>query len=161
MRGIDLGARPDPPLKWWPIIGALKFLAGLPRHQYQEEEILIRRVVLLCAASFAVLSLAASAALASYGTIGTNGPSASDLHRGESVTIHCSGFAASAVVTISFHSSPVVLERVKAGKSGSLTATVKVPSEASFGKHTIVAAGRSSNGNTHTDEVSVHVVKSK
>jgi hypothetical protein len=110
----------------------------------------------------ALLSLAASAAFASYGTIGTpKGPSPSNLHRGESLKLHCSGFAASAVVTISFHSTPVVLERVKANKSGSVTATVTVPSKASTGKHMIVAEGRGSNGKTHTDEVSVDVVKSK
>ncbi len=123
---------------------------------------MLRRVVLLCAASFAVLSMVASTALASYGTIGTpNGPSPSDLHRGESVKIDCSGFAASAVVTISFHSTPVVLDRLKASKSGSLKATVKVPSTASIGKHMIVAEGHSSNGKTHIDEISVDVVKTK
>ncbi len=123
---------------------------------------MLRRVILFWAASFAVLSLAASTAFASYGTIGTpNGPSPSHLHRGQSLKIRCSGFAASAVVTISFHSSPVVLERVKAGRSGSVTATVTVPSKASTGKHTIVAQGRGGNGKTHTDEVSVYIVKSK
>ena len=68
------------------------------------------------------------------------------LRRGDLVTLTGAGFAAGASITISFHSSPVVVGKAVADRLGAFSATVAVPDSASAGTHRFEAAGRGPTG---------------
>jgi hypothetical protein len=53
--------------------------------------------------------------------------------------LRCDGFVPGSLVTFTVHSTPVVLARVAADSSGSVTATVVLPSTLTTGAHTLTA----------------------
>jgi len=71
---------------------------------------------------------------------------------GQLLHLSGSGFAAGAPVTIGIYSAPLVLTHVRAGATGTFTATVRVPNR--LGRHTFVAAGTARNGHTQYLETS-------
>jgi LPXTG-motif cell wall-anchored protein len=77
---------------------------------------------------------------------------------GEDVTISGSGFAAGTPYTITFHSTPQLLARGTTPQSGTITRTVKVPSNATPGHHTIVLLGTDASGGPRELDVAVTVV---
>jgi hypothetical protein len=57
---------------------------------------------------------------------------------GQSITIDASGFTPDASVTVTLHSSPVLLTTTTADASGAVHVTVKLPSNVTAGGHTII-----------------------
>jgi len=94
--------------------------------------------------------VAAPAARASYSSDGGLSLSNSAPAPGGSTTVTSSGWKPSSEVTITLHSTPVVLATVKADATGSVNAAVTIPSSASTGTHTIELAGTSSAGAPQT-----------
>jgi hypothetical protein len=68
------------------------------------------------------------------------------VHDGSLVTLTGSGFKPRSMVTITFHSTPYLVGRVRASAQGSFSATVTVPTGASVGQHHLVAAGLDPSG---------------
>ena len=62
------------------------------------------------------------------------------------MTVTGEGFADGALITISFHSKPVVVGKAVADGLGAFSATVAVPDSASAGTHRFEAAGRGRTG---------------
>jgi hypothetical protein len=80
----------------------------------------------------------------------TNTPqprSETDLRPGSLVTLSGSGFRPYSVVTITFHSVPVLMGKVQADHSGAFSATVTVPVKAPAGTHHFEASGTAAGGN--------------
>lgn len=65
---------------------------------------------------------------------------------GEEVTIGADGYAAGTAVTNTFESEPVTIGRVQASSAGAFTTKVRIPADASPGKHTLKATGLNSDG---------------
>lgn len=70
--------------------------------------------------------------------------------RSQSVTVACSGWQPSTSVTITFQSDPVLLATVTTTASGTLSASVTIPSNATTGSHSLVLVGTASNGLSRT-----------
>lgn len=66
--------------------------------------------------------------------------------RGGTVDLSGAGFAPGSVVTLTFHSTPVLLGTVKVGPAGTFSKAVAVPEHAAPGQHHIEAAGTASTG---------------
>ena len=121
----------------------------------------MRRTGLVCvwsAVSFALLSMVAPAAHASYGGDGGLTISPTSVHAGGSLTIDASGWQGSSSVTITLHSDPVVLGTVSADASGNVHATVTVPAATAPGAHTIVATGTGASGSPQEASTGVTVM---
>jgi hypothetical protein len=73
-------------------------------------------------------------------------PTVQTVHGGSLVTLLGSGFRPATSITITFHSKPYTVGRVTADASGSFSATVTVPTDASPGSHHLVATGMSPSG---------------
>lgn len=71
---------------------------------------------------------------------------AGTVHRGQAVTLSGSGFAPGALVTLSFHSTPVLLGAVRANSAGDFAARVTVPGKAVTGGHHFEASGMDQAG---------------
>jgi 5'-nucleotidase len=109
----------------------------------------LRMLVALAAVpalSAAVLVLGVSAAMASYSGDGGITVTPSTVGGGNQVTIDSSGWKASSDVTITLHSTPVVLGTVTADASGNVHATETIPSGTAVGAHTIELTGTDPTG---------------
>ena len=106
----------------------------------------LRTVLMLPGIAAAAMVLTAGPAMASYSGDGGITVTPSTPAAGDSVTIDSSGWKASSDVTITLHSSPVVLGTVKADSSGAVHATETIPSGTTAGAHTIELTGTDSSG---------------
>jgi hypothetical protein len=79
-------------------------------------------------------------------TTGTAGSKSDEVHRGDVITLSGTGFLPDAEITITFHSTPVLVARIKANAKGDFTANVNVPSTASGGDHHFEASGMGPKG---------------
>jgi hypothetical protein len=98
------------------------------------------------ALSAAFLVLGATAAMASYSGDGGITVTPSTVSGGNQVTIQSSGWKANSDVTITLHSTPVVLGTVTADASGAVSATETIPSGTAVGSHTIELTGTDPSG---------------
>jgi LPXTG-motif cell wall-anchored protein len=94
--------------------------------------------------------LGTSVAWASYGSDGGISLSPTSQNAGGSLTINSSGWMADSSVTITLHSTPVVLTTVKSDATGTVNVTVTVPSNTASGSHTIELTGTSTAGAPRT-----------
>lgn len=69
-----------------------------------------------------------------------------EVHRGDVITLSGTGFLPDAEITVTFHSSPVLVAKVRANKDGDFTANVNVPYTASAGDHHFEASGMGPKG---------------
>jgi LPXTG-motif cell wall-anchored protein len=97
-----------------------------------------------------VMIVAAPGARASYNSDGGLSLSNMTPSPGGSTAVTSSGWKPNSDVTITLHSTPVVLATVKADATGTVNTTVTIPSSASAGSHTIELAGTSSTGAPQT-----------
>ncbi|MGH8873793.1 MAG: hypothetical protein ACRDVM_00865 [Acidimicrobiia bacterium] len=67
---------------------------------------------------------------------------------GDPVTVSGGGFEGGARVSITFESDPVQLAVTSAGPSGAFSATVRIPTDAESGTHTLRAQGEAAGGGT-------------
>ena len=72
--------------------------------------------------------------------------SESTVHRGATVRVAGSGFRPGSPVTITFHSTPALVGRAIADASGSFSAYVSVPDDATPGRHHFMANGTDPGG---------------
>jgi hyaluronoglucosaminidase len=98
------------------------------------------------ALSAALLVLSAPAAMASYSGDGGITVTPPTVGGGNQVTIDSSGWKASSDVTITLHSTPVVLGTVQADASGNVHSTQTIPSGTATGAHTIELTGTDPSG---------------
>jgi len=80
------------------------------------------------------------------------------VHRGELVELKGSGFQPGATVTVTFHSTPVVVGKTLADAAGKFSLTVAVPATASAGEHHFEAIGETTTGQMATLVTAVRVV---
>lgn len=85
-------------------------------------------------------------AIGGNGSGGSGGKRLPVLHRGQLVTLRGSGFSPDAQITITFHSTPVVVGKTSADARGDITATVAVPDRAPAGTHHFDASGLTPTG---------------
>jgi hypothetical protein len=76
----------------------------------------------------------------------------------QSFTASGSGYAASSPVTVTFTSDPVVLASITTNATGSFTATLNVPANATLGTHTISASGKAPDNSARILTATVTVV---
>lgn len=76
---------------------------------------------------------------------------------GDEVTIGADGYAAGTAVTITFESEPVTIGRVQANSAGAFTTKVRIPADASPGKHTIKVTGLGPDGNMRVASAAVTI----
>lgn len=76
---------------------------------------------------------------------------------GGTVSIGGGGFAPDADIVITFESVPVTLATVKASAAGVLAVTVKIPSNATPGLHTLKATGAAAGGGIQVLSAQVNV----
>ena len=81
-------------------------------------------------------------------TVEQNGQTTNPVAPGSTVTVSGEGFASGATVGLDIQSTPTSLGTTTAGGSGSISATVTIPSSISAGPHTISATGVSPSGAT-------------
>ncbi len=91
-------------------------------------------------------------------SLGSAAPSPHHLHRGDLVTVSGQGFSPGAAVTVTFHSTPIVVGRAVANKEGDFSATVAIPEAAKAGIHQFDASGRGPGGEVDELIASVDVV---
>jgi len=95
---------------------------------------------------FAVVGLTVSPVFASYGSDGGLTVDPTQMNAGGHVMIDSSGWKPVTSVTITLHSTPVVLSTETADGNGGVQAQVTIPSSAEAGAHTIVLTGTAANG---------------
>jgi hypothetical protein len=78
------------------------------------------------------------------------GLTARSVHPADLVTVSGSGFAPRSTVTITFHSTPIIVGSVVTDDHGNFTVTVSVPSSALAGPHHFEAVGPAPSGGTTT-----------
>ncbi|GAA4167864.1 beta strand repeat-containing protein [Gryllotalpicola koreensis] len=72
------------------------------------------------------------------------------LHRGDTITVSGTGFAALSAVQLAVYSTPALLTTATTDASGAFTATVTVPDSLADGAHTMVALGSTPAGAERT-----------
>jgi len=80
------------------------------------------------------------------------------LHRGARVTLAGSGFSPGAAITVTFHSTPVLVGQTKATSHGAFSLVVAVPRSAAGGVHHFVAVGRGPTGKMTELTATIQVV---
>ena len=76
---------------------------------------------------------------------------------GSNVDVSGSGFKPNTDVTITLHSTPVVLATVKANASGTFSATVTIPKDTVLGSHQIISSGLDANSNQASSTLNLTV----
>ncbi len=99
------------------------------------------RLVVVAAAWSVLVLVMAPAAHASYSGDGGVTVVPPSPKVGSSITVDSSGWKANTDVTITLHSTPVVLATVKADANGAVHSTSAIPSGTSAGAHTVELTG--------------------
>jgi hypothetical protein len=86
------------------------------------------------------------------------GVSDSTVTPGEAITVTGDRWKAGGTIHLEFHSTPVQLGTAKARADGTFSATVTIPSTATAGTHTILAAGIGADGAQHTARTTIEVL---
>ena len=109
----------------------------------------LRMIVALAAGAVAMLA-AMPAAYASYSGDGGVTLSPTSPSVGSSLTVDSTGWKASTDVTITLHSTPVVLATVTTDANGNAHAVAKIPSRTASGAHTLELTGTDPAGAPRT-----------
>lgn len=113
-------------------------------------------LVVVAGAIVVTTSLGVGQALAQYG--GGLDASTTSAGPGDPVELNGTGFRPGTTITITFESTPVVLETTVADASGSFSETVRIPRGAAPGEHTLRASGTAAGGGTRSISVPFTVV---
>ena len=93
------------------------------------------------------------------GTLSMDGASTGTVvSTGGIVTVYGSGFAPTAAVTISIHSTPRLLAQVVADDAGTISALVQLPPDLEAGEHTLAALGNGEAGGVWSLQAEITVV---
>jgi len=101
-----------------------------------------------------------TAAFAAYSGDGGVTVTPASVHAGDSIKVESTGWKPSSSVTITLHSSPVVLDTVNSDGSGTVSATATIPSGTAAGAHTIEVTGAGSDGTSQTASTPLTVMAS-
>ena len=94
---------------------------------------------------------------ASYGNDPSANITSKSVAPGSAVDVSASGFQANSDVTITLHSTPVVLATVKANSAGVIAAKVTIPKNTTLGSHTLVLEGKDALGNATSSVLNLNV----
>lgn len=94
---------------------------------------------------------------ASYGSDPNGNITSKTVSPGSKVEVSASGFQANSDVTITLHSTPVVLATVKANSAGVISTQVTIPKNAPLGAHTLVLDGKDALGNATSSVLNLNV----
>lgn len=117
---------------------------------------MLRKFLSMMALALGVLAIAPAAASASTGYQLDN-VSDTNVTPGQSVTVNFNGFMAGSDVKLTFESVPVDLGTFEANDQGVVRTAVTIPSNASFGSHSIVATGVDPDGNPYVVRLAITV----